>query len=910
MKTGNRLTALIIEDDVEMAGLLRKLLRSRFSMNIEVAHDCTTARRLLAEGQFDLITLDYRLPDGAGLDLLDEITDGIEHPPVIMVTGHGDEEIAARSFRSRASGYVVKDESLPEMLGEAVKKAVAQISLKRVERELLEEKLFIEHALNGLPDIFAVVDLDGKFFRWNSRLNEVTGYNDAEITSMRMEDMFRHEDERAVLEGMRRMLEEGSGIDRVTLKTKDGQEIPYELNGTLLRDYEGNPIGFGGIGRDLSGRSVPVTDRLRLHLGLEELVKDSASELRAASDELREALEETSRAGEALRRSERYYRSILDNSVDLIAIFDGSGNMMDISPSIEGVLGRAHSEVTAREAFDIVHPDDVEMLKDHYRLLVGDPGVSATVECRLRHVDGSWHVFDVVGRSFMMEDGAVRVVENARDITYRKSAEMELREREQQLRLITDNMQDVIAQVDTTGGFRYVSPSYGTLLGHDPSEAVGHSALEYLELIHPDDLDSFAASFQSVMSDFKPARLRYRFKHSDGHYMWLDSVGVPLYDEERNLSGAVFSSRDITEAAAAEEALRESEERYRTIFDLSPDFVYLVSPNGSVVDANRALLERTGLSLEEIRRTGYMDFFAGEDPEGLRAAVGRLMSGGEVRGLVVRALSGTGKVYYYEINAIPLMEGDKVRSILSLARDITGRIRTEEELRSLNRELEGFAETVSHDLRTPLTSIKLAGETLARMWQKRDQVEELGSEIERIAEVISLSASQAEALIEDLLQLARAGQEPSEVVPVDISKVVARVLEERSALIEERGTRVEADESLGTVRANPSHMYQLFVNIVDNAIRHNRNPEPRVRVRYLGSDDGSHHYSVEDNGAGIPPEDRENVFLPFFKGEEGATGIGLAIVKKLINLYDGSIEIAGDAASRFDFTISDLPDGV
>ncbi|MBU1672025.1 MAG: PAS domain S-box protein [Actinobacteria bacterium] len=907
MKTGNRLTALIIEDDLEMAGLLRKLLRSRFSMNIEVAHDCATARRLIRDTEFDLITLDYRLPDGAGLDLLDEITDGIEHPPVIMVTGHGDEEIAARSFRSRASGYVVKDESLPEMLGEAVKKAIAQISLKSVERELLEEKLFIEHALNSLPDIFAVVDLDGKFFRWNSRLNEITGYSDAEITSMHMADMFRPEDEDAVNEGMRRMTEEGFGIDRVTLMTRDGRAIPYELNGALLHDYEGNPIGFGGIGRDLSGRGVPVADRLRLQLGLEELVKDSASELRAASDELRDALEETSRAGEALRSGERYYRSILDNSIDVIAILDGSGNMMDISPSVERVLGRAPSEATGRELLEIVHPDDAAALQDHFRLLVKDPGRSATVESRLRHLDGGWHIFELVGRSFMMEDGAVRVVENARDITDRKSAEMELRERERQLRLITDNMQDVIAQVDTAGVFLYVSPSYGTLLGHDPAESVGRSALEYLELIHPDDIDSFVRAFQTIMSDFEPARLRYRFKHSDGYYLWLDSVGVPLYDQDQNLSGAVFSSRDITEAAEAEEALRESEERYRTIFDLSPDFVYLVSPNGSVVDANRALLERTGLSLEEIRRTGYMDFFAGEDPEGLRAAVGRLMSGGEVRGLVVRARSGTGKLYYYEINAIPLMEGDKVRSILSLARDITGRIRTEEELRSLNRELEGFAETVSHDLRTPLTSIKLAGETLARMWQKRDEVEELGSEIERIAEVISLSASQAEALIEDLLQLARAGQQPSEVVRVDISKVVARVLEERSALIAERGTQVEADESLGTVQANPSHMYQLFGNIVDNAVRHNRNPEPRVTVRYLGSDDGSHHYSVEDNGAGIPPGDRENVFLPFFKGEEGATGIGLAIVKKLINLYDGSIEIAGDAASRFNFTITDLP---
>lgn len=121
MDPTRKMRALVIEDDSEMANLVAALLRRKFSIEAEIAPDCATAHRLLTAEDFDLITLDYRLPDGAGLDLLDEITEP-GASPVIMVTGYGDEETAARSFRSRASGYVVKDNRLPAMLSGAVEK--------------------------------------------------------------------------------------------------------------------------------------------------------------------------------------------------------------------------------------------------------------------------------------------------------------------------------------------------------------------------------------------------------------------------------------------------------------------------------------------------------------------------------------------------------------------------------------------------------------------------------------------------------------------------------------------------------------------------------------------------------------------------------------------------------------------
>src|SRR5450759_112695 len=274
MEKRTSIRALVIEDDVEMANLLKRIIKNKFSMDVELAYDCATARQKLTDRDFDLITLDYRLPDGAGLDLLDEITaGGRPHPPVIMVTGHGDEETAARSFQSRASGYVVKDAKLPELLLEAVEKALAEISLQRVEKELLEEKVFIEDALNGLPDIFAVVDTEGNFFRWNSQVTELTGYTDAEISRMNLLELFRQEDRQKLVDGMRDVPDEGFAIDEVVLEPRSGTRRCYEFRGRQLRNYDGIPIGFSAIGRDITEqvRAVSYT-HLRAHETRHDLV--------------------------------------------------------------------------------------------------------------------------------------------------------------------------------------------------------------------------------------------------------------------------------------------------------------------------------------------------------------------------------------------------------------------------------------------------------------------------------------------------------------------------------------------------------------------------------------------------------------------------------------------------------------
>lgn len=229
--------------------------------------------------------------------------------------------------------------------------------------------------------------------------------------------------------------------------------------------------------------------------------------------------------------------------------------------------------------------------------------------------------------------------------------------------------------------------------------------------------------------------------------------------------------------------------------------------------------------------------------------------------------------------------------------------RSTDELRLANQELDGYARTVSHDLKGPLSSMVIAQSLL------REEADSLGTgetraSLVEILDVMEHSVKQALDLIDDLLSFAEAGQVPADVSEVDVSRVVQGVLEERSSQIAERGIRIVVDDELGEVEAASTHVYQLFANLIGNAIKYCDVARPVIRISYMGRDaDGSLSYCVRDNGPGVPPGDLDRIFDPFFKGKGGGTGIGLATVDRIVKLYGGAVTASNEDGARFDFTM-------
>jgi len=240
-----------------------------------------------------------------------------------------------------------------------------------------------------------------------------------------------------------------------------------------------------------------------------------------------------------------------------------------------------------------------------------------------------------------------------------------------------------------------------------------------------------------------------------------------------------------------------------------------------------------------------------------------------------------------------------------VVRDITERKEAEQELQILNKELEGYAHVVSHDLKGPLSSMMAAGIAL-RGLVKAGWGDQSIPEVFELVGIIESNVRKSSSLIDELLALAEAGQTPWEVNKVDIEELVKRVVGEHADAITDRGIKVKLDADLGLVVANPTHMYQLFSNLIDNAIKHNDSPQPEITIAKLGQDSaGFHSYRVSDNGSGIDESAIDKVFLPFFSGESGQTGIGLATVEKIVSVYNGNIKAYNDNGACFEFTLLD-----
>ncbi len=230
-------------------------------------------------------------------------------------------------------------------------------------------------------------------------------------------------------------------------------------------------------------------------------------------------------------------------------------------------------------------------------------------------------------------------------------------------------------------------------------------------------------------------------------------------------------------------------------------------------------------------------------------------------------------------------------------------------LQAANHELDHYARTVSHDLKSPLAAIA-NGNAAIGLWLKGQPATEALSTLHRANSAVGRAVQTALTLIDDLLLLARAGQTPVDVQSVDVASVLASIRAELEDQIRQLGMRLDLSENLGVVVASPAHIYQLFSNLVRNAMIHGKRQGGRIQVVYLGRNQaGAHEYRVRDDGPGIAPDVSDKLFDAFVRGSSGGTGIGLAIVSRILGVYGGSILTCNDAGACFDFTLHDRNTG-
>ena len=301
---------------------------------------------------------------------------------------------------------------------------------------------------------------------------------------------------------------------------------------------------------------------------------------------------------EKLNREEQMFRAVAEQSSDIIILINKEGIVTYENPAVEKILGYNIDERLGRSAFELIHPDDVESIiaaSDVFlRNKKSSPGKT---EIRFRHKNGSWRIFEVTAGNLVIDNVVESLVVNMHDITERKKTEESLRESEEKYRTILENMQEGYFEIDLAGKFTFVNNSACRDLGYSSEELIGMNNRQYT------DEENAKKLFQAFNKIYKTGEslkgFQWQVIKKDGSmgdtegYISLkkDSSGKPI--------GFTGVAHDITDCKKAENALRESEAKYRNIFENAIEGIYQVTMEGKFITVNNAFARMAGYNSPE-----------------------------------------------------------------------------------------------------------------------------------------------------------------------------------------------------------------------------------------------------------------------------------------------------------------------
>lgn len=362
-----------------------------------------------------------------------------------------------------------------------------------------------------------------------------------------------------------------------------------------------------------------------------------------------------------------------------------------------------------------------------------------------------------------------------------------------------------------------------------------------------------------------------------------------LSEMPRALERALREWQHIQERRKAEETLRLSEARWRSVFESAAAGMVIISPEGKFLEVNPWLCRLLGYSEGEMSGRMVTDFVHPDDREQTLAFYANANAGDcPTIHTEKRYLCRDGHTIWGHAS-VSCVRDDRQQPLycIGLIQDISGRVQSEEELRRAIRELDSFVRTVSHDLRSPLTPIIGFAQLLKETYGQR-----LDDDAKYYLEAIIRQGNRMSALLEDLLALARIGHVERSTVAAELADIVSSVVVMKGSQLHAAGMTVTV-APLPATRLPPTLLTQLFDNLIGNAIRYSGRPGP---IEIDGERIGNRlRLTVRDHGRGIPPEERSRIFELFYRcsetSEQEGTGVGLATVQKIAQLFDGSVRV-------------------
>ncbi|HZB78409.1 MAG TPA: PAS domain-containing protein [Actinomycetota bacterium] len=633
----------------------------------------------------------------------------------------------------------------------------------------------------------------------------------------------------------------------------------------------------------------------------------------------RQAAVETRKRIEAERR----YRLLVEQAPVVIYAWDpvrptGEASALFVSPQIEALLGYSADEWMADPGLWIerIHPDDRD------EVVAGSEEADRTgggfhMEYRALHRDGRilW-IHDESRPVTWREDGTPALVQGVMvDITRTKSAEEQQRETQRRFQALVERLPAVTYVEDAvTGRYRYLSPQIGVLSGYPVERWIDDPDL-WAKALHPDDRERVLAENEADTGD--SWSVDYRMLRADGRTVWVHNESVLIRDEDGRPLEWVGVCTDLTEQKDASDQVRAAEERFRAIVEHIPAAVYLDLPDGSMESVYVSPQVETvmGVTVEHYIAEPdlWLQLMDDEDRRRCERSYLEAVESGTSWEDEYRIRKPDGKLAWIHDETTFITDPDGAPLfLLGVLYDVTPRKRAEETLRESERREHAAAErlrtlddmkntflaAVSHELRSPLTSILGLSLTLERTTGLAEE--------DRHDLVVRLSANaqKLDRLLKDLLDLDRLNRgivEPQRRT-CDVGALARGTLATLETL-SERHVVVSTDDV--ELEVDAAKVERIVENLLTNAVRHTP-IDGTIWLRVEGRPDGV-TIAVEDDGPGVADELRTTIFEPFRQGPAApshspGTGIGLSLVARFAELHGGRAWVedrpAGGASFR------------
>jgi two-component system, sensor histidine kinase and response regulator len=543
-------------------------------------------------------------------------------------------------------------------------------------------------------------------------------------------------------------------------------------------------------------------------------------------------------------------------------------------------------------------------------------------EYQVRRHDGRWVWIKVVGKVVERNTAGrpLRLAVTIRNIDDLRQAEQALRERERQLDSLLGHLPGLAyrALADDHWTALFTSKGVEELTGYSADEFTSHR-LNYADIMLPEDRPATREGVLNALRERRMYEAEHRIRHRDGSVRWIWARGHGVFAADGSLRFIEGLNLDMTRQKRAEEDLRESERRWRSLAEALPQLVWTATPDGACDYFSSQWSQYTGVPASQLLGWLWLEVLHPDDREATRLSWAESVAGRGAYDVEYRVRRSDGEYRWFKTRGVPIRDSEGgMFKWFGTCTDITDGKLAAEELRlakeaaeSANRAKDEFLANVSHEIRTPMNAIlgmtELALETPLTEHQRQYLM------------TVKEAADHLLGLINDLLDFAKMEAGRLELDPADFSlgSVLGSTLRALAVRAHKKGLELVCQQRPGVPDAlvgDAGRLRQVLINLVANAIKFTESGEVVVLVE--NADEPVHEgevslrFTVTDTGIGIPPDKQAKIFRAFEQEDTsttrkyGGTGLGLTIAARLVGLLGGAIRVESvpGRGSTFGFT--------